>query len=365
MLLELAVTLAQLLARGGNRVGALLFDNAVEQMIPPGQGRNHVLRITHELLQPPAAPPRRPRPTSPCSCGRPSAWPARRSVVVLVSDFISVPGWEEPLSLLARRHDVVAVQVVDPREFELPAVGMVYVEDAETGEQIFVDTDDPEFQQRLRAAADARQEELTAAACSAGTDLFSVATDEDLVRALAASPSCAGGGADDLRLALDAAVAGCRSPRGRRLPPAAAPAGGPPGAARALGMVATGSAGATGRHAGPALLLGALTLLLVALARPEATIAEPRREGTVILAFDVSTSMAATDLSPTRMEAAKAAARTFVSRQPASIRIGVVAFGESGVITQQPTTAQDEVLAAIERLSPRAGPRSAAASSRP
>ena len=60
-----------------------------------------------------------------------------------------MPGWEEPLSLLARRHDVVAVQVFDPREFELPAVGMVYVEDAETGEQIFVNTDDPEFQRRL------------------------------------------------------------------------------------------------------------------------------------------------------------------------------------------------------------------------
>ena len=124
----------------------------------------------------------------------------------------------------------------------------------------------------------------------------------------------------------------------------------------ALGMVATGGTRSRRwRHIGPALLLGALTLLLVSLARPEATIAEPRREGTVILAFDVSTSMAATDLSPTRLEAAKAAARTFVSRQPASIRIGVVAFGESGIITQQPTTAQDEVLAAIERLSPQGG----------
>jgi len=124
----------------------------------------------------------------------------------------------------------------------------------------------------------------------------------------------------------------------------------------ALGMVATGvTRSRRGRNTGPALLLGALTLLLVSLARPEATIAEPRREGTVILAFDVSTSMAATDLSPTRLEAAKAAARTFVSRQPASIRVGVVAFGESGIITQQPTTAQDEVLAAIERLSPQGG----------
>jgi uncharacterized protein (DUF58 family) len=185
VLLELAVTLTQLLARGGNRVGALLFDSAVEQMIPPGQGRNHVLRITHALLQPPAAPPATTTTDLSVLLRAALGVARRRSVVVLVSDFISVPGWEEPLSLLARRHDVVAVQVFDPREFELPAVGMVYVEDAETGEQIFVNTDDPEFQRRLRAAADARQEELTAAARSAGTDLFSVATDEDLVRALA------------------------------------------------------------------------------------------------------------------------------------------------------------------------------------
>lgn len=188
VLLELAVTLTQLLARGGNRVGALLFSSAVDQLIPPGQGRAHVLRITHELLRPPeATTARAARGTTDLSVLLRAALGVarRRSVVVLVSDFISVPGWEEPLSLLARRHDVVAVQVYDPREFELPAVGMVYVEDAETGEQIFVDTDDPEFQQRLRAAAEARQEQLSAAARSAGTDLFSVATDEDLVRALA------------------------------------------------------------------------------------------------------------------------------------------------------------------------------------
>ena len=73
-------------------------------------------------------------------------------MVVIVSDFITEPGWERPLTQLAARHDVVALRVVDRREFDLPNVGMIYVEDAETGEQIFVDSDDPEFQRRLRAA---------------------------------------------------------------------------------------------------------------------------------------------------------------------------------------------------------------------
>lgn len=109
------------------------------------------------------------------------------------------------------------------------------------------------------------------------------------------------------------------------------------------------------RHVAPALLLGALTLLLLSLARPSATVAEPRREGTVILAFDVSTSMAAKDMSPTRLDAAKAAARTFVERQPSSIRLGVVAFGDSGLVAQQPTDDRGQVLASIDRLTPQGG----------
>ena len=104
--------------------------------------------------------------------------------MVIVSDFLSTPGWQGLLAQLAQRHDVVAVQVVDRREFDLPAVGMIYVEDAETGEVIFVDTDDAGFQRRLRAAADERQATLVADLRSAGLDLHTVSTDEDLVRAL-------------------------------------------------------------------------------------------------------------------------------------------------------------------------------------
>ncbi len=104
-----------------------------------------------------------------------------------------------------------------------------------------------------------------------------------------------------------------------------------------------------------ALLLGGLAVLSVAMARPQAVVSLPQEQGTVILAFDVSASMAATDLQPTRMAAAKAAARDFVARQPAGVTIGVVAFSDSGVSVQTPTTDQATVLAAIDRLTPQRG----------
>lgn len=198
VLTEVAATVAQILARGGNRFGAILFDTAVEQTIPPGQGRNQVLRILSRLMRVadgdrPAGGDARSGRTAAGSRGTTDLSVAlraalgiarRRSLIVVVSDFLSEPGWERPLSLLASRHDVVALQVLDRREFELPAVGMIYVEDAETGEQIFVDTADVKFQQRLRAAAEQRQDALAAAVRACGTDLFTVRTDDDLVRAL-------------------------------------------------------------------------------------------------------------------------------------------------------------------------------------
>jgi uncharacterized protein (DUF58 family) len=184
VLAEVATTLAHVLAKGGNRVGAVLLGNEVEQVIPPASGRNQVLRIARELIDPPTGP--APGTTTDLSVLLRAAhgMVRRRSLIVLVSDFISEPGWDATLALLARRHEVVAIQVADPREFEIPSVGMVYVEDAETGEQIFVDTDDPSFQRRLREAAGARQAELVEATRSAGVDLHQVLTDEDLVRAL-------------------------------------------------------------------------------------------------------------------------------------------------------------------------------------
>ena len=109
------------------------------------------------------------------------------------------------------------------------------------------------------------------------------------------------------------------------------------------------------RHIPIILFLLGLTILIVAVARPQTVVSLPKIEGTVILAFDVSGSMAADDLKPTRMEAAKAAAHDFVEHQPPSVRIGVVSFSESGFAVQAPTDDQGAVLAAIERLMPQRG----------
>lgn len=124
-----------------------------------------------------------------------------------------------------------------------------------------------------------------------------------------------------------------------------------------MGLLQTGSGRQLGRrkHLPFVIFLVAITLLLVGFARPEMVVDLPRVEGTVILAFDVSNSMIADDLEPSRMEAAKSAARTFVENQPPTIQIGVVAFSDGGLIIQPPTNSQADVLAAIDRLSPEGG----------
>lgn len=109
------------------------------------------------------------------------------------------------------------------------------------------------------------------------------------------------------------------------------------------------------RHLPPALFLLGLSILLIAIARPQTVISLPRIEGTIILAFDESGSMAADDLKPTRMEAAKAAARSFIEKQPNSVQIGVVAFSDSGFAVQVPTNEPEAILTTINRLTPQRG----------
>lgn len=210
VLAEVAGALAQVLVRSGNRVGAALFDhNRVRRIVPTGTGRRQVLRILHEVNSGPTRGPvvdtpeslpgkgfrrRRPRTGRPAVEGGTdlgillqagAGLARRRSVVVIVSDFISAPGWERPLAQLTRRHDVVAIRITDPRESELPAVGTMYVEDAETGEQLLVDTGDPVFRRRLAEATAHRDAGLVAAVRRCGTELFTIGTQEDLVPALA------------------------------------------------------------------------------------------------------------------------------------------------------------------------------------
>ncbi len=109
------------------------------------------------------------------------------------------------------------------------------------------------------------------------------------------------------------------------------------------------------RHIPPIIFLFALTVMIIALARPVAIVTLPTQEGTVILTMDVSGSMQADDLKPTRLEAAKAAARTFVDKQNQGVRIGVVSFSDNAFIVQSPTTDRESVIAAINRLTPQRG----------
>jgi len=105
----------------------------------------------------------------------------RRSAVFLVSDFISEPGWEKPLAQLAQRHDVVAVQIVDPLEQTLPDLGLITMEDPETGEQLFVDTSDSGFRSRFEILAVERDESLRRTFSRLGVDVLRLATDQSLL----------------------------------------------------------------------------------------------------------------------------------------------------------------------------------------
>jgi uncharacterized protein (DUF58 family) len=182
VLCEVAATIAQLFVRGGNRVGAIVYDNDSLRTIPPRQGRNQVLTLLAELLRPLGG---KGRVTDLRTLlDMAPKLIRRRSLVVLVSDFISEPGWERSLLRLTERHEVVAVRLVDRREYELPDAGLIVVEDAETGEQLTVDSSDPEFRRRLRAAGEDRERAVRDAARRAGVDLHVISTDDDLVAAL-------------------------------------------------------------------------------------------------------------------------------------------------------------------------------------
>jgi uncharacterized protein (DUF58 family) len=183
VLIDFVTTLARLLTRRGNRVGAILRGGDTAQTIPAGSGRQQVLRIIEELLRQPRLE-RAPFTDLAPLLGTAHRRIKRRSLVILISDFIGVDGWERPLELLNRRHELLAVRVVDPREIDLPDVGPVIMEDAETGERLYVDTGDARFRGRFRAAAEAREARITRALGRARVDAVTLSTDDDLVRAI-------------------------------------------------------------------------------------------------------------------------------------------------------------------------------------
>ena len=183
VLIDFVTTMARLLTRRGNRVGALFYDSRVERTIPARGGRIQVLRLINDLLHQPRLPGAPFTDLSPMlDAGRRAI--LRRSLVFVISDFISAPGWERPLQLLNRRHDVLAIRLIDPREIELPDVGPLLMEDAETGEQLYVDTHDRRFRRRFSEAAGRREAAVGDAFKRSGVDALVLSTDEDLVRAI-------------------------------------------------------------------------------------------------------------------------------------------------------------------------------------
>lgn len=180
---QFTALVARVLTRRGNRVGAILFGTEVEAVLAPRSGRAQVLHLLSRIER---RPPTAAQPLTDLGALLASAGEVlrRRALAFVLSDFVSRPGWEQPLARLAQRHEVLAVRLVDPLERELPDLGLLRLRDAETGEQLEVDTGDPALRRRFAAAARARDEALQAALARAGVDALELVTGDDLAAAV-------------------------------------------------------------------------------------------------------------------------------------------------------------------------------------
>ena len=185
MLVDFVTTMARVLTKHGNRIGAMFAagGSRIEHTIPARGGRMQVLRLINDLLKQPHLSRAPFTDLTPLLRGALNAI-KKRSLVFVVSDFICEPGWEKPLKLLNQRHEILAVRLWDPREVELPDIGTVIIEDAETGEQMYIDTHERGFRQRFQQAALEREAHLTEAFKRSGVDALSLSTEEDMVRAI-------------------------------------------------------------------------------------------------------------------------------------------------------------------------------------
>jgi uncharacterized protein (DUF58 family) len=183
MLIDFVTTMARLLTRHGNRVGAMFYSGRHDLTIPARGGRIQVLRLVNDLLKQPRLE------KAPFTDLTPLLMKGlhairRRSLVFVISDFICAPGWERPLNLLNQHHEVLGVRLWDRRELELPDIGPIIMQDSETGEQLYVDTSDKNFRKRFEQAGKQREALLKAAFKHAGVDLLSLSTEDDLVQAI-------------------------------------------------------------------------------------------------------------------------------------------------------------------------------------
>ena len=184
LVIDFAGVISRLLTRHGNKVGAILFSNSVDEVLPARGGQMQTLRIIHQLVRPDRA--RHEGVTDLTHIlDRAGQTLRRRSLVFVVSDFISEEGWETPLARLAQRHEVLAVWLTDPREEEIPPIGPLFLQDSETGQQVYVDTDDPGFQRRFTALVTERRERIERAFARHGVDALRLSTDGNMVQEIA------------------------------------------------------------------------------------------------------------------------------------------------------------------------------------
>ena len=179
---ELAAVLSFAATTNNDRVGLVIFTDTVELLIPPRKGRRHVLRMVRDLLV------FRPQNTGTdigAALDTVNLLLKRRSIVFLISDFIAPPeSYDSSLSASSRRHDLIAVDLHDPAEFEIPRVGIITLEDAETGELVWVDTDDNRWRRTYEAEVRRQEETTTQIMRGAGIDRISVSTDREYVAEL-------------------------------------------------------------------------------------------------------------------------------------------------------------------------------------
>jgi uncharacterized protein (DUF58 family) len=181
VLMEFTTLMCRLMLGRGNRTGAMIFSGRVDRIIPAAGGRQQLLQILSAVAGH--------RPGQAATDLKQALTDAgnairRRSLVFVISDFISTAGWEKSLALLAMRHDVIAVRLTDPLETRMPDLGFLTFQDAESGEQLFVDTNDRGFRARFAALADAREITLRTAFEKASVDVMELATEDDVLDAL-------------------------------------------------------------------------------------------------------------------------------------------------------------------------------------
>jgi uncharacterized protein (DUF58 family) len=403
--------------RHGNRLGLITFGDAKPVTIPSRQGRAGLLGMLATVRREPQL-----EGAGATSLGEALARTGRlassRSLIFVVSDFRGPRDWRRELIELAGRHDVIAVEIRDPREQELPDVGELWLVDPETGRQLRVDTSRRRLRERFATAAAGERAELATLLQSSGADHVVLWTAGDWLRSFAGFLRHRVTGPSGARRPSTPAAARPtsapsptrgparpsppprrRRPRGRRSLLAPRPAAGRrsvrggdhgeegrrpvsaewPGLLWTLLLVPVALAAyllaqrrrsrytvrftnldllanvvsakpGWRRHVPPAFYLLALAALLVSLARPQAMAMVPKEQATIVLVMDVSGSMNATDVEPTRLVSSQRAATTFIEQLPEKFRVGIVSFASTAQTLTRPTTDRAAVYEAVSSL---------------